>query len=95
MNTAKTRDVWLVVLLAGVLLGFGFSQSSTERSGTQPSSYAIAFSSGPELRLLAKQDQVPAQGQTLICDQVFRIATTHIGRNCSPTIKGLAAAVRQ
>ena len=91
MNTAKSRDVWLVVLLAGILFGFGISQATADRTNSQNSNYAFAVSSGPELQLLMRQDQIPAQGKSLVCDQILNFASASIGLNCRATIKGLAA----
>lgn len=94
MNTAKSKDVWLVLLLTGVLFGFGYSQATADRSTSQTPNYTFAISSGPELNLVDAQEPIPTAGNTLVCSRVIRLASTHIGHNCQPAIKGLAAAPR-
>ena len=91
MKTAKLRDLWLVAFLATFVLAFGFSQATADRNVSQQPNYTIAISSGPELRLLGGQDEIPTKGQALVCERIIDLALASLGHNCRPTIRGIAA----
>lgn len=91
MNMAKSRDRWLIALLAAVVLGFGYTQATAERKAPQETNYTFAFSSGPGLQLVGGQDEIPAEGTSLVCERIFDMALASLGHNCRPTIKGVAA----
>lgn len=95
MKTVRIRDIWLIGLLAAIELGLGFSQATADRSLSQQTNYSIAISSGPELRLLGGQDEIPTKGQALVCERIIDLALASLGHNCRPTIRGIAAIPAQ
>ncbi len=95
MNTANYRDVWLVALVGALLVSFGLTQATADRSSSQTPSYTFAVSTGPELQLVDIRGDIPQQGKALVCENLISIAATSIGHNCRPTISGIASTNHQ
>ena len=95
MNTAKLRDAWLIAMIAVLVLGFGYTQTSAKRTELTGKAYTFAISTGPQLQLLDRRDQLPAHRQALICERTINLAAAKLGHNCKSPINGLASMAVQ
>lgn len=91
MKIAKLRDAWLITMIAALVLGFGYSQTSTKPTTLTSKAYTIAISMGSQLQLLNSKDRLPTSGKALICQRVVDLTAARLGHNCKSPIKNLAS----
>ena len=69
--------------------------TTAKRTELTGKAYTFAISTGPQLQLLDRRDQLPAHGQALICERTINLAAAKLGHNCKSPINGLASMAVQ